>query len=117
MNITGLHLDLPCEFDMNLKKFYNNGNDDWKINPGKVANYYHDKFNNVTRANSYDDIYQAITKGAQIKIHKGFHSRNQYVAKSEFVLAFTFGKNNPEKGGTKHTWDLCTGKKFHLSLT
>lgn len=116
LNIIGLHLDLPCKFDMDTHKFDDNGNSDWKNNPGKVANYYHDRFNIITSKNSYDDLYKVINLGAEIHIHKGFHSRNQYVAKSEYMLAFTFGKANPEDGGTKHTWDLCKGKKFHISL-
>ena len=63
-----------------------------KYNPGKVANYYHDKFNIITNNNSYEELYKAISIGTEIKIHNGFHSRNQYVAKSEYMLAFTFGK-------------------------
>lgn len=116
LNIIALDLDLPCKFDMITSKFEDNGNSDWKDNPGKVANYYHDKFNYITKSNSYDDLYKVINMGAEIHIHKGFHSRNQYVAKSEYMLAFTFGKNCPEDGGTKHTWYLCKGKKFHISL-
>jgi len=116
LNIISLKLDLPCRFDIDLSKFEDNGNPDWKYNPGKVANYYHDKFNLITNNNSYKDLLQAINLGADIHIHKGFHSRNQYVAKSDYMLAFTFGKNYPEDGGTKHTWDLCKGKKLHISL-
>jgi hypothetical protein len=116
LNIISLRLDLPCKFDMDLLKFEDNGNSDWKNNPGKVANYYHDKFNIVTNNNSYDELYKVINLKAEIYIHKGFFSRNQYVAKSDYMLAFTFGKDYPEDGGTKHTWDLCKGKKFHLSL-
>jgi len=116
LNITELHLNLPCPFDMEKRRFHDTGVPDWRMNPGKVANYYHDKFNQITSGNSYDEIYEAIQRGAHIHIHSGFHDRNQYVAKSEYVLAFTFGKNEPEDGGTKHTWDLCKGKKYHISL-
>jgi hypothetical protein len=117
LNIIKLHLDLPCKFDMNTCKFEDNGSPDWKNNPGKVANYYHDKFNAITKGNSYDEISKVINLGAEISVHKGFHSRNQYVATSEYMLAFTFGKNCPEDGGTKHTWDLCKTNKFHISLS
>lgn len=116
LNIIDLQLDLPCKFDMDTCKFEDNGNSDWKDNPGKVANYYHDKFNIVTNNNSYNDLYKVINMDTKIHLHKGFHSRNQHVAKSDYMLAFTFGKNHPEDGGTKHTWNLCKGKKFHISL-
>jgi hypothetical protein len=116
LNIISLQLDFPCKFDMITKKFEDNGNYDWKENPGKVANYYHDKFNAITGNNSYEELYKVINLGAETHVHKGFHSRNQFVAKSEYMLAFTFGKDFPEDGGTKHTWDLCKGKKFHISL-
>ena len=116
LNIIGLRLDLPCKFDMSTCKFEDTDNSDWKANPEKVSNYYHDKFNNVTNDNSYDELCKVINMEAEIHIHKEFHSRNQYVAKSDYMLAFTFGKNCPEDGGTKHTWDLCKGKKFHISL-
>lgn len=72
-------------------------------------------YNYITNNNSYDELYKVINI-SEINIHKGFHSRNQYVAKSDYMLAFTFGKNCPEDGGTKHTWDLCKNKKFHISL-
>jgi len=116
LNIISLHLDLPCKFDMNTCKFEDNGSSDWKGNPGKVANYYHDRFNAITGGKSYDEICKVINFGAEISVHKGFHARNQYVAKSNYMLAFTFGKNYPEDGGTKHTWDLCKSNKFHISL-
>lgn len=116
LNIIDLKLDLPCQFDMNTHKFEDNGNTDWKKNPGKVANYYHDKFNFITKNNSYDELYKVINNGAKIFIHNGFHSRNQFVAESEYMLAFSFGKNYPEDGGTKHTWNLSKGNKFHISL-
>lgn len=38
---------------------------------------------------------------AEIHIHKGFHSRNQHVAKSSYMLAFTFGKRGLPPS-TKH---------------
>ncbi len=116
LNIISLHLDLPCKFDMNTNKFDDNGNSDWKNNPGKVANYYHDKFNIITKNNSYDELCKVINMGAEIHIHDGFHSRNQHVAKSSYTLAFTFGKDYPEDGGTKHTWNVCKNNKFHISL-
>lgn len=101
---------------MNTRKFEDNGDQDWKNNPGKVANYHHDNFNIITKNNSYEELYKVINMDTEIHIHKGFHSRNQYVAKSTYMLAFSFGKDYPENGGTKHTWNLCKSKKFHISL-
>ena len=54
----------------------------------------------------------------QTKIHNGFHARNKLVAESDLVIAFTWGKDSPPAGGTKHTWDLAKDKKrIHISLS
>ena len=36
LNIKELRLYLPCQFDMETKRFYDNGSKDWRVNPGKV---------------------------------------------------------------------------------
>jgi len=46
----------------------------------------------------------------------GFHNRNSQVAKSDYVIAFTWGKEEPEDGGTLDTWNKSKGKKIHISL-
>src|SRR6202035_3134051 len=40
-NAIKLELALPCNFEND--KFQDNGSTDWRINPGRLANYYHQK--------------------------------------------------------------------------
>ena len=86
--------------------FYDNGisQDPFK-NPGGTANYYHKKFQNKTGINSLSDIQVANIEGAElIPVAKGFYARNALVAKSDFILAMTFGKEDEVKeGGTADT--------------
>ena len=88
-----------------------------------LGNYYHDKFISQIRSDlnykdwsSYQEIYDTIKQGAYVEIQKGFHSRNNFVAKSEYMLAFSWGQDEPNDGGTKYTWDKGIGKKYHINL-
>lgn len=48
----------------------------------------------------------------------GFHERNEQVAKSDYLIAFSWSEgSSPTEGGTKHTWDLCTNTKIHIPLS
>lgn len=98
-----LRLFLPCEWDNG--SFKDNGVKDPKSNPGGTANYYHKRFQNVTHINSLTQIQLAKTLGAElIPVARGFFARNALVAKSDFILAMTFGNENEVKdGGTAHT--------------
>jgi hypothetical protein len=46
----------------------------------------------------------------------GFHNRNTSIAKSDYIIAFTWGKEQPEAGGTLDTWKKACGEKVHVSL-
>lgn len=111
-----LVLHLPAEFIEG--KFNDNGVFSSSRNPGKTANYYHRKFQSLTGVNSLDEIKLAIEKGAEIHTHDGFMKRNTFVAMSDFLIAFTWGNDQPpNKGGTRDTWNKCVGRKYHISLT
>ena len=98
-----LRLFLPCEWDNG--SFQDTGSDDWKVNPGRTANRLHKSFQSRTQINSLTEIHIAKSEGAElIPVSKGFYARNALVAKSDFLLAMTFGNEHEVKeGGTAHT--------------
>jgi hypothetical protein len=102
-------LHLPCSFT-NMR-FEDRGYGDWKQNPGKTANYYHELFSRATGIDSLKELQTVIKNpNTQVKIHTGFHVRNRQVASSEYLLAYGWNESSqdePEDGGTKYTWDLA----------
>jgi hypothetical protein len=98
-----LRLFLPAKWDDGI--FHDTGVKDPFANPGGTANYYHKKFQTVTHINSLSEIQISKNEGAElIEVTKGFYARNALVAKSDFILACTFGKENEIKdGGTADT--------------
>jgi len=98
-----LRLFLPADFIGG--SFRDNGNKDPFKNPGGTVNYYHRQFQKNTGINSLTQLQIAAAEGAElINVEKGFHARNALVAKSDFLLAMTFGNGNQVKdGGTAHT--------------
>jgi len=98
-----LRLFLPAVFEGGT--FADNGDKDPNKNPGGTCNYYHKKFQNATHINSLTQIQIAKGEGAElIPVAKGFYARNALVAKSDFILAMTFGNGREVKdGGTSHT--------------
>ncbi len=110
--IMSLCLHLPCPFDSSSNKYLDNGARDWRINPGWLANYYHEKFN----VNSLAEISEAIRQGAVVNVWNGFHARNSKIAQAMYLLAFTWHTHQPDDGGTKDTWNKALGVKTHVSL-
>eukprot|EP00735_Rhodelphis_limneticus_P008881 TRINITY_DN2350_c0_g1::TRINITY_DN2350_c0_g1_i1::g.20848::m.20848 TRINITY_DN2350_c0_g1::TRINITY_DN2350_c0_g1_i1::g.20848 ORF type:complete len:250 (-),score=11.29,sp/Q5UP22/YR261_MIMIV/30.50/7e-19 TRINITY_DN2350_c0_g1_i1:232-981(-) len=102
--------------------FSDNGSHDWRVNPGRMSNQYHRKFSDAIRRNSLLEIHRAIEKGAKhIDSYKGFHARNDAVAKNcDLLIAFSWSiESKPADGGTSYTWNKCPlpkEKKFHISL-
>lgn len=101
--VANLRLYLPCEWDDG--RFADNGSDEDFKNPGKTANHYHKVFQQKTGINGLSDIQVAKSYGAEIlPCRGGFHGRNAMVAKSDFILACTFGDGHMVKeGGTADT--------------
>lgn len=122
-----LTLFLPCSWTSEHQKcqFFDNGQKDWKMNPGKVANMYH--FNFAKRFNKFDSfctlnqIEEAKFKGAVLNTdHTGFHQRNSQIANVDLLLAFTWSDTStPPKGGTLDTWNKCKSNviKVHFNLS
>lgn len=122
-----LRLFLPCEWDNGAYKDNgDSGPDSWKTNPGKTANHFHKQFHNRTQINSLTEIQIAKAEGAELIAGKGFHARNALVAKSDFLLAMTYGHEHEVKdGGTAHTVECYLNrvrkegifdKSFHYDL-
>ena len=118
-----LTLYLPCSFENG--KYKDTGVFDFKTNPGGTLNYYHSLFSKKIGRNSLDDISRAIQKGAKIEIKEGFFARNSSVAKSDCLLAFTFGDGPDVKpGGSLDTvtkwrklhWSADPNRGFHVDL-
>lgn len=108
-SIFKLTLCLPTILE--AKAYLDTGEQDWRTNPGKTANYYHKRFNQVTGANSFDEMHQAKQLGAQLEAYAGFHARNKVMAKSDAAIVLTFGEKEIKDGGTKNMADSYL--KFH----
>ena len=65
-----------------------------------------------------DEIRQAVSAGAVRRAYPGFAARNKHVAKSELVVALTWGAHGepPRGSGTGQTWRMCRGTKRHVNL-
>ena len=125
--VPNLRLFIPAEWDNG--HFHDNGIEKDPIkNPGGTANYYHKLFQNKTFINSLSEIQVAKAYGAELLTCRGgFHGRNAMVAKSDFILACTFGDGPMLKdGGTADTVrkylhrvrkEGIFDKSFHYCLT
>ncbi|CAK9856659.1 unnamed protein product [Sphagnum jensenii] len=116
-----LTLHLPCPFIRTVGKegFKDSGKKDWRSNPGRTANIYHVQFSQALGRSSTREIALSIDRGATVVTHAGFHARNCLVAKSSFLIAFSWGAGEaPDDGGTKDTWDKCPASttRKHFSL-
>jgi hypothetical protein len=114
--VTRAKLYLPCDWDFKNKKHLENNS---SFDPGKAANYYHEYFSQKLKRNTLGDIDTAITQGLEIDTkYKGFKTRNNQVALSDYIIAFTWSiTSEPNDGGTKDTWDKSNSKfKVHVNM-
>ena len=116
--VPSLTLHLPTQLTIDGKpQFMDTGSTDWRINPGRSANKLHKQFSTKINEDSLQHLNTAITVGATLFIHEGFHARNSSVAESDYLLAFTWGSGDvPKEGGTMDTWSKCKGRKYHVPL-
>lgn len=115
----GLHIHLPCAWDSERNRAAERTGLKWTENPGRLMNQLHRDFAAAMGTKTLTDISTAKALGADLTISDGFHSRNRLVARSDCVIAFTWGtsKNTPKDGGTAHTWSLArTRYKIHVPL-
>jgi len=101
--VPNLRLFIPAEWEDG--KYHDTGERDSNTNPGGTANYWHKQFQLRTGINGLSDIQIAKAYGAKLYFCRGgFHGRNAMVAKSDFILACTFGdKHMVKEGGTADT--------------
>eukprot|EP01102_Stenamoeba_stenopodia_P017610 TRINITY_DN6342_c0_g1_i1.p1 TRINITY_DN6342_c0_g1~~TRINITY_DN6342_c0_g1_i1.p1 ORF type:complete len:259 (-),score=47.26 TRINITY_DN6342_c0_g1_i1:287-1063(-) len=116
----GLKIYIPCKWIGAGEGYHDTGKKDWRTNPGRTANIYHENFSSIVGRNSFIDIDTAQTRGASLDAtHPGYHNRNTAIAlASDILIALTWSEGNePTEGGTLDTWKKCTrGKKIHISL-
>jgi len=112
-----LSLHLPCPFNIDQLKFHDNGEMSWETNPGRLANDLHILFNKQIGRNSFEELALAISNGAHVEIHSGFHARNNAM-KSDVLVAYSFSTTGiPESKGTLYTWNKSKAlKKICVSL-
>jgi len=116
-----LTLHLPAPFD---QKFVGPAN-----SSASAANFYHTSFSRVLGHHTLSDIERALTNGAVSTVeparpgYGGLFARNLKVAKSDILLAYTFGPGDePEDGGTRDTWNKhlvdvgAGGSRTHITL-
>ena len=120
-----LRLFLPCGFENGT--FVDSGIFNPSKNPGGTLNHYHRQFQMCAHINSLTQIHIARAEGAElIPVSGGFYGRNAMIAKSDFLLAMTFGKEREVKNsGTAHTVECYLkrvrkegifDKSFHYDL-
>ena len=116
--VPSLTLHLPTKLLIDKKpQFLDTGLSDSRKNPGRTANKLHHKFSEKIKEDSLEHLKNAITVGATVFTHEGFHARNSFVAGSDYLLAFTWGSEDvPKEGGTMDTWSKCRGTKHHVPL-
>ena len=122
-----LYLDqvLKCKLILYLPCKFKDNKGEGKV--GETMNYYHERFTKKIKSDSLEEISLAIKRGAVVGCDEGteggFHYRNGFVAKSDYIIAYTFnnGKDNPKDGGTLDTWNKAlafgnTTHRIHTSL-
>lgn len=88
-----------------------------KYDGGRILNYYHSKFSEIMEYNTLNDINDAINNGCEIdSLSDNLFERNSEIAKSNYLIAYTFGENIPESKGTLDTWNKCKTNKVHYNL-
>lgn len=111
-----LKLFLPCNFN---EKFFDNGNYDYKSNCGKLLNELHSQFSNQVCFNTFRQLEIVLSlHTSTCSIHNGFHDRNNFVAQSDILIAFTPSTtNSPIDGGTLYTWNKSKSlHKIHIKI-
>lgn len=107
---------MPINWDSTKKQYMESNH---KFDCGKTSNDLHKKFSQKIGRNSLEDIQNGINKGLEINNKFwGFFNRNTQVAKSDYLIAFSWStKGEPNDGGTKDTWNKSISEhKIHVDL-
>ena len=85
-----------------------------------MANKLHKVFGKRIEEDTLQQIESCKLTGAKFQVHDGFKKRNDSVALSDYLIAFSWseGEEPTKKGGTKDTWSKApTGSKLHIPLS
>lgn len=112
-----LTIHLPCGWNTQYDRFTDNGNFSSEINPGKLLNRYH-RENNMLSSLTLDEIKDAVSLGAIVKHHTGFHARNSAIAENaDYLICFFWSEVDDSIGnGVFDTWNKCIGVKTKVDL-
>jgi hypothetical protein len=117
---SGLNLQLPARLDAG--GFLDTGVLNFRVNPGRTSNYYHEKFAKVSGRNPFVDFQEALKRpGCSMTVLQGFSARNSAVAQADHCIALTFGERALVKsGGTAETMKQFlarrSGRSVHIDL-
>ncbi len=116
--VSQLTLHLPASWDKSQYTESKVTSPTGWISAGKSSNKLHKQFSGKIGEDSLSHIESAMTLGATHHIHEGFQRRNTEVAKSPYLVAFTWSDGTePKKGGSVDTWKKCHSRtKRHISL-
>lgn len=115
-NYTKAKLYLPAMWDSDKKQYIENDN---KYDYGRISNYHHKTFSNITGKNSLIELDNAIKNNLDIDVNNlGFKNRNSCIAQSDYLIAFGFGKGTiPTSPGTMDTWNKSNAlNKIYVSI-
>ncbi len=106
---TGLYSNI----ELHLPAKFTNDKYDLYSKEGLYSNKLHEVFSEKVSKNTLLDIKDLLNK---CKFYNGFYQRNNIVAKSDYLIAFTF--YDELVGGTKYTWNKSeTKNKIIVNLT
>lgn len=119
------HLSLWLPAPLNLKGQFEGPPGGWVKGSASTSNYYHELFSKVIGVDTRHQILEAHLEGAWLNFelpaagYGGMFARNNKVAERavDGCLAYTGGEGaEPADGGTKYTWDKCSGERIHIPL-
>ena len=117
-----LTLHIPAAWESTKSdecRYVDNGKES-QSNPGRVANKLHKAFSEKIKENTLQQIESCRLVGGTFQVHNGFKKRNDSVALSNYLIAFSWseGEEPTKKGGTKDTWNKAdTRNKLHIPLS
>lgn len=124
--LQSLTLCTPGRFDVDAEMFVHTNEEGKNIaykRDVETANYYHKQFKEKTGIDSLAQI-AALVKDYSVTIrpYNDFKERNLVVAQhSRYLVAYTFGQDEPGSKGTMHTWDAHrragNGMRIHRAIS
>ena len=84
-----------------------------------MANKLHRTFSEKIGEDTLEQIESVCYIGGKLEVHDGFKKRNDKVATSQYLVAFSWSNKEeaPTKGGTLDTWSKCRGRRVHIPLS